>query len=752
MPLGPKNAVYWSMKFRLFVAVFFLSQISFGQFLDEKRYLLDSIKVESVSSGDMVLLDSAMDMYHGGHDTVKLDALNLLSNQLMHSSWGRYAVMMVELAQTRLDKGDLNEDELDYYQHALGSSLNNAGMYHKQQGNIELGMSYYRRALKIQFERKDSSGISAIMNNLGFLLEQQGVIDSALYYHQTSLELDEIRHDTVGILSSYNSLALTYHNQDEYESALTYYLKCYDIFQVFDHPAFYAITLGNIGSVYKAMEDNDQAKKYYLMAIERQRELGDNYGLATSLGSLAGVIGMDDYPESVRLFKESIEYAKKSGSKSTEGESHQMLGTLYYVNEEYDKALEQGNKAYEIAKQLGYPQSISQSARTLYRSYAKMRNWEKAYFFQDEYYTMRDSLVKLENAQLAIRSALKNTVEKKALADSLRAAHEIENERTNSAKKDAKIQQEKAENAKKDTQLYAVLGGLGLMLILAVVLIKSIREKKKANDIISAQKKEAEHQKELVEEKNQEILDSITYAKRIQAAILPPDKIVKEYLGDNFVLYKPKDIVAGDFYWMDQINGKVLFSAADCTGHGVPGAMVSVVCNNAMNRAVREFNLTDPGKILDKARVLVTEQFEKSEEQVNDGMDLALCVYDESARRLSYAGANNPIWVIRNGATEIEEIKGTKQAVGHVYDVIPFQTHELSMNSGDTIYIFSDGYADQFGGERGKKYKNANFKKLLLSIADKPMDEQKNLINTEFEQWKGNLEQLDDVCVIGVRF
>jgi serine phosphatase RsbU (regulator of sigma subunit)/ligand-binding sensor domain-containing protein len=254
-------------------------------------------------------------------------------------------------------------------------------------------------------------------------------------------------------------------------------------------------------------------------------------------------------------------------------------------------------------------------------------------------------------------------------------------------------------------------------------------------------------QKEIVEEKNREILDSINYAKRIQSAILPTDKIVKEYLKDSFILYKPKDIVAGDFYWMEHKEGKILFAAADCTGHGVPGAMVSVVCNNALNRSVREHGLSNPGKILDKTREIVIEEFEKSDEEVKDGMDIALCSLKGNI--LEYAGAHNPLWIIRNG--EIIQTKGDKQPVGEFYKNEPYTTHTFELQKGDTFYIFSDGYVDQFGGEKGKKFKSKSFRELLLTIQDKSMEEQRKLIDDTFESWKGNLEQVDDVCVIGVR-
>ena len=223
--------------------------------------------------------------------------------------------------------------------------------------------------------------------------------------------------------------------------------------------------------------------------------------------------------------------------------------------------------------------------------------------------------------------------------------------------------------------------------------------------------------------------------------------MVKEYLQESFILYKPKDIVAGDFYWLEQKDGKVLFASADCTGHGVPGAMVSVVCNNGLNRSVREHGLSDPGKILDKTREIVISEFEKSEEDVKDGMDIALCSLE--GNKLLYAGAHNPLWIIRNG--EIIETKANKQPIGKFDNLLPYTTHTFDLLKGDTFYIFSDGYPDQFGGERGKKYKSGNFKKFLISIQEYPMEEQHKLLDEEFENWKGKIEQIDDVCVIGVR-
>ncbi|MFN5985066.1 MAG: PP2C family protein-serine/threonine phosphatase [Fluviicola sp.] len=248
--------------------------------------------------------------------------------------------------------------------------------------------------------------------------------------------------------------------------------------------------------------------------------------------------------------------------------------------------------------------------------------------------------------------------------------------------------------------------------------------------------------------KHQEITDSINYAKRIQSAILPSDRLISELLPNSFVLYLPKDVVAGDFYWLEKTENEILFAVADCTGHGVPGAMVSVVCNNALNRVVKEYKLTIPGEILDKTRSLIIEEFEKSEEEVKDGMDIALCSI--VGDKLSYAGAHNPLVIIRNG--ELIEIKANKQPIGKYDKIQAFTTHEVQLQKGDRIYLFSDGYIDQFGGEFGKKLKSKYFKEILLANQNKSIKLQKDAFELAFQNWKGNYEQIDDVCLIGIEF
>lgn len=255
-----------------------------------------------------------------------------------------------------------------------------------------------------------------------------------------------------------------------------------------------------------------------------------------------------------------------------------------------------------------------------------------------------------------------------------------------------------------------------------------------------------------VEEKNKEITDSINYAKRLQEAIFPSVDFISDQLPSNFVLYRPKDIIAGDFYWAEQIDDTFLLAVADCTGHGVPGALVSVVCCNALNRCIKEFHLKDPGEILDKTRLLVLESFSKKGEQIKDGMDISLLSICNGT--FKWAGANNPLWQLRPNSShsfDVTEIKANRQSIGYNEHPEAFVTHEVSIQKGDLLYLFTDGFADQFGGPKGKKFKYKPFQELLVSNAQLPLQEQKAVIETTFLTWKGELEQIDDLCVIGLR-
>jgi ABC-type amino acid transport substrate-binding protein/serine phosphatase RsbU (regulator of sigma subunit) len=307
---------------------------------------------------------------------------------------------------------------------------------------------------------------------------------------------------------------------------------------------------------------------------------------------------------------------------------------------------------------------------------------------------------------------------------------------------------------------------------------KEILLRKKAQGALNKSFDDISDQKKIIEYKNEEVMASITYAQRLQKAILPTEEQISTALPQSFVLFLPKDIVSGDFYYLETKNegNDVFFTSADCTGHGVPGAMVSLVCSNALHQAIIEDDLNKPSEILDSAKINLEKRFVKSGDNIKDGMDISFCKLNHTDKKLMYAGAYNPLWIVRhnkhieftktyilnNGENNpphllesndyhLIELSADRQPVGKYEYATPFLNHENDLLEADTIYLSSDGYGDQFGGEKGKKMKSKNFKKLLLEIQDQDMSTQNKTLSKHFFEWKGNYEQIDDVCIFGVK-
>lgn len=285
----------------------------------------------------------------------------------------------------------------------------------------------------------------------------------------------------------------------------------------------------------------------------------------------------------------------------------------------------------------------------------------------------------------------------------------------------------------------------GLVIIIALIAIKLLLLNKRTNKML-------QKQNVIIEEKNKDITDSINYAKRLQNAILPSKEAVNRILPEHFILYQPKDIVSGDFYWVSQHDNKSLFAAVDCTGHGVPGALLSIVGHNAINQSVNEAGITQPSKVLDSmSRIIKNVLNQDKENEIRDGMDMALCMFDKTTNTLEYSGANNPLYIISD--EKLMVVKPSRMTVGSIEDPDKefFINHTLQVKKGDCIYIFSDGYVDQFGGNDNKKFKTSRLQELILSINKNSMEEQKKVIHQKLKNWQGNNEQVDDILVIGVR-
>jgi serine phosphatase RsbU (regulator of sigma subunit) len=571
----------------------------------------------------------------------------------------------------------------------VAECLNNTALIYYQFGDLANALKYLTRSVQLLIEIGEEKNAAYCYINIASVYEEIGNYDLALENYLSCLAILERLKDDQGLTYVHNNLGYLYHRIHAYTQALEHDFKAYALAEKISDKRSMSYSFANIGVVYYTLGEYDRALGYFEGSLALRKEVDDRQGIVYSYNNLAET------------------YHKKGDLK---------------------KALAIADEALKEAKSLGYPELISTLAKTMMILSRDNQDYKKALEAQDLYVSMKDSIQNQQNRELAIRQEMQlnfnlRETEMKKVQEAQKLLHQ-------------------AESRRQKLIILTISIVVVLAALLAWMMLQRYRQSQK-------QKKEIEEQKAIVDEKNREILDSILYAKRLQDAILPPLHDVRNLLGEYFLIYKPKDIVAGDFYFLEDSGNKVVFAVADCTGHGVPGAMVSVVCSNALTRVVKEMNETDPGIILDEVSKMVEHTFSKSEEQVMDGMDVSLCVYDRNSNTLQWAGANNPLWILREN--RILEIAPDKQPIGKYFARHNFTTHQVPLKPGDILLLFSDGYADQFGGPSGKKMKYVNLKKLLTESSGLSLVELENRLQTHFLSWKGDIEQIDDVCFMGIR-
>jgi tetratricopeptide (TPR) repeat protein len=619
----------------------------------------------------------------------------------------------------------------------------NIGLIYYNQSNYPKALEYHTKSLKTKEELGDKKGISMCYTNIGLIYHDQSNYPKALEYYTKSLKIDEALGYKRGISICYTNIGLIYHDQNNYPKALEYYTKALKIDEALGYKKSISSCYNNMGLIYYDQINYPMALKYFIKSLKIDETLGDKEAMSSCYNNI-GLVYHDqrNYPKALDYYNKSLTLDEENGDKKGMVSVLSNLSNLYNDIKNYKLAKHLTEQAISISNEIGETENMRLAYEQLAIAEENLGNYKAAYLSHIKFKQLTDSIFNTENSKQL--SDIKTNYEVEKKETELNAANKIKE-----AKKDEQIKQQKLLRN-------GFIIGFGLMLVFAVFIYRSYRQKQKANITITKQKEEVEQQRNIVQHQNHEILSSIEYAKRIQATILPPPKVVKKYLDDSFVLYLPKDIVAGDFYWMDSFenidtqNETILFAACDCTGHGVPGALVSVVCSNALNRAVKEYKITKPSLILDKVAELVVKDFSKDEnENLQDGMDASLCALNMETGELQWAGAYNPLWIIRNGA--LLETKADKQPIGKIDDRKPFMNHEIKLQKGDTIYLFTDGYADQFGGSENKKYSKKAFKELVLTINNLSLIEQREALYREHIQWRGANEQVDDICIIGVR-
>ncbi|MBA2610334.1 MAG: tetratricopeptide repeat protein [Bacteroidetes bacterium] len=627
----------------------------------------------------------------------------------------------------------------------MSNAYNSTGIIYWYTGKYDSAIYSFESALPIFIKINNKKGVASSLNNIGMLHATKGDFPNALTYFFKALKINEENNNLNGQSGCCNNIGIIYKDLKEYDKALVYYYKSIAIDTKQKNTLGVSTTLINLGVIYDLKGMPDSAMGHYNRSLAMHKQLGATTGLSTLYINIAKIyLVKKEYEKAETNFKEAIENSKINDERSKAAEGYAQLGSMYVITNKLSLCLQNLQKAEALAKELDATLIKKEVAKAFSEYYKKTHNAALALKYMEEYVSLKDSLYSEDVRESALTTQLQYEFEKKQLIDS------VKYEKIN-AKKDLELADQKVELAKERTIKYLLALGVVFLIAIALVALRAYNNKKAANREIFAQKELIENQKGLVEEKQKEILDSITYAKRLQNAILPSDKTLSKYLPRHFVFYKPKDIVAGDFYWAESINGTCFIAVADCTGHGVPGAMVSVVCHNALNRAVLEFGIKEPGKILDKTRELVEETFSKSDSDVKDGMDISLCSIKTNADRtviVKWAGANNSLWYFSEAV--FYEIKAHKQTIGKTENPSNFPTHEFQLKHGDSLYLYTDGFADQFGGPKGKKYKSKKLQETISELVSKPAAEQKAGLVTTFENWKGSLEQIDDVTVIGI--
>ncbi|MFL5752063.1 MAG: tetratricopeptide repeat protein [Bacteroidia bacterium] len=669
------------------------------------------------------------------NDTVKINALNILGREVINTGDLEKADSLSRIA---LKLGEKNN-----FKRGIVRSLNTIGIVYFYKGEYTKALSYYEKALKLAEQLGDKRSIAANLGNFGIVYDEQGSYPEALDYYFRALRIYEELGDKSGIAKNLGNIGNVYLNQGDYDKALEYYFRSLKLAEEAGYKQAVANTLGNIGGAYYGKKENEKALEYHFRALKINEEIGDRSGISRNYGNIG--IAYDEqgnFPRSLEYYLKALHINQDLGNKGGEELTLGNIGSLFIKQKKYREGEDYLNKALNIAKEIGDLDGQKEWLQNLSDLYVKQDKWKPAMEKYKQYVAARDSIFNEENTKSSVRAEMNFEFEKIAMADSVKNAEERK-------VKDAAIQAQEAQLKQERTQRYSLYGGLALVLVFSFFLFNRFK-------VTNRQKKEIEHQKLLVEEKNKEVMDSINYAKRIQEALLKEQEHVTSHLPEHFVLFKPKDIVSGDFYWGMEKQEHWYLCVADCTGHGVPGAFMSMLGIAYLNEINGTEDLLSPSAILDKLREKIVKELKQSGEsgESKDGMDISLIRLNLKTNELEWAGANNPLWIIRQKTGEsgiLEEFKPDKQPIGFTINAKAFSNHTIPLHSGDSVYLFSDGYADQFGGAKGKKFKYKQLAETVNSSVSLNMNEQKQLLAQRFEDWKGKLEQVDDVLVIGVR-
>ncbi len=606
----------------------------------------------------------------------------------------------------------------------------------KDTTNFNNGLKFADQALRLSEKLKFSKGKAYALLQVGNAYFKTENNVKAFEYFQIALKLGEQLNLSEVIAGAANKIGYIHcFVMNNPAKSKPYFEKALAIHKQSGNKKAYARTLVNLADVYLFLNEDERSLDAEMEAYKISSEIHDSSAIAQITGNIG-----DHYIKS-KQFDKAFKYVTLSrklqeirGSKMGVHYNDGRLGNIYFQMGDYKNAESYLLRAYDYASAANYQELLLSTSKLLFDLYMKLGKAEKASKYQTMYYMVKDSINNLEKLAKISEMETDRALEKLDLENEkqLEIAH-VKNEQ---------------ERKQQNTIIASVVFCLILVLIFSVIIFKRFQLSKKQNAIIKLQKEEVELKNEVIEEKQKEILDSIHYAKRIQSALLAHKDFIDAHLENNFVLFKPKDIVSGDFYWAAAKNDKFYLASCDSTGHGVPGAFMSLLNIGFLGEAIKEKNILEPHNIFNYVRERLIDSISK--EGQKDGFDGILICVDKANKKVTYAAANNAPVVVREG--KLMELECDRMPVGKGELDKSFTLYTFDFKPSDLFYLYTDGYPDQFGGPKGKKFLYKRFNQLLLSLSSKPLDQQSNLMLEEFNVWKGDLEQIDDVCVIGVRF
>ena len=610
--------------------------------------------------------------------------------------------------------------------------------YYTSSYNREKGKEPLILAENILVKEKDFNYLGRVYFEYSTYYRYQDDYSTALKFSFKSLKINELIKDSIAMANCYGQIGNIYRKQKEFLKAKDFYIKAFVLDSIKKSEENYGVDLSNLGLAYSDLQEYEKAIYYLKRALVVKRNSSNPRAVPNTLNILGSTyIEYGKPKEALECLQEALSISKKLNEPKGIAISLINIAEVYQSIKEYQSAITYFKECIDYAKTIRFGDVLIEAYSELSKCYAATNSYDLAYKTHIDFTTLKDSMFNSNSSQQIIDMKTKYDTEKKEEENKL-----LQTENKLSV---ATIKQQKLLS-------YFIITVLVVVTLLAFFIFNGLKKQRKANHIIA-------EQKIIVEEKHKEITDSINYAERIQRSFLASKDLLDQNLKDYFVFFQPKDVVSGDFYWATFANAtktngnKDLFYlvTADSTGHGVPGAIMSLLNITSIESAIKDGN-TSPADILNATRKTIIERLKKdgTTEGGKDGMDCSLICFDFANNEFTYAAANNPVWVVREN--QLIELAPDKMPVGkHDKDQISFTQKEFQLQKGDMVYTLTDGLPDQFGGTNGKKYKYKQLKELLISISGLQMEVQKEILNESFVNWKGNLEQVDDMCVIGIK-